>query len=73
MVSMEVCSSKPGDEDAALADVKLEYYCHDLLKPSKVSTLHVIFNLKGILARQGKSFKACTLFPTEWYKSLCYS
>ncbi len=53
----------------ALADVKLEYYCDDLLKPSEVNPLHVVFGLRGIFAKQGKSFKPCTLTPTEWYKN----
>jgi hypothetical protein len=26
--------------------------------------------LKGVLARQGKSFKPCILTPTEWYRNL---
>jgi hypothetical protein len=70
MVSIDVHSSQPGDEDMMPMDVKLKYYRDDLLKPSKVSPLHIVFNLKGVFARQGKSFKPCTLTPTKWYRNL---
>jgi hypothetical protein len=67
MVSIDVHFNQPGDEDVAFTDVKLEYYCHDILKPLEVSPLHVVFDLKGIFARQGNFFKPCTLTLVEWY------
>lgn len=68
MESIDVCSNQPSDEDAAPLDVNLEYYCQGLVEPLEVSPLHVVFSLGGILVKQGKSFKFCTLTPTEWYK-----
>jgi hypothetical protein len=50
-------------------DVEPEYYYYDLFKPSKVSPFHVVFGLKGVLARQGKSFKPCTLILVEWWRN----
>jgi len=70
MVSIDVHSRQPRDEDTTPSDVELEYYCHDFLKPSKVSPLHVIFGLNGVFARQGKSFKPCILTLTKWYRNL---
>jgi len=70
MVSTNVRSNQPSDENVALTDVEPEYYCHDLLKPSEVRPLHFVFSLKGVLAKQGKSFKLCTLTATEWYKDV---
>jgi hypothetical protein len=34
MVLIDVRSSQPSDEDKKPTNVKLEHYCHDLLKPS---------------------------------------
>jgi hypothetical protein len=34
----------------------------------EVSLLHVAFSLRGLFARQGKSFEACILTPREWYR-----
>jgi hypothetical protein len=70
MVLINVHSIQPCDEDVAPSDVEPEYYCHNLFKPSKVSPLHVVFSLKGVLAKQGKSFKPCTLIFVEWYRNL---
>lgn len=70
MVLIDVRSIQPCDEDAAPLDVELKYYCHNLLKPFKVSPLHVVFSLKGVLAKQGKSFKPCTLISIESYRNL---
>lgn len=47
-------------------DVESEYYYRDLFKPSKASPFHVMFGLRGVLARQGKYFKPCTLILVEW-------
>jgi hypothetical protein len=69
MESIDVYSNQPHDENAAPSYVELKYYCHGLVKPSKVNPLHVIFGLRGVLARQGKSFKPCTLTLVEWYKN----
>jgi hypothetical protein len=66
MVSIDVHSNQPRDENAVTLDVESEYYYHDLFKPSKVSPFHVIFGLRGVLARKGKSFKPCTLILFEW-------
>jgi hypothetical protein len=52
MVSINVRSIQPSDENMALADVNVEYYYHDFLKPSKVNPLHVVFSLRGVLARK---------------------
>jgi hypothetical protein len=46
MVSINVRSIQPSDENMALADVNVEYYCHGFLKPSEVNPLHVVFGLK---------------------------
>jgi hypothetical protein len=54
MVLIDVCFSQPSDEDEVPVNVESEYYCHDLLKPLEVSPLHVVFGLKGVLAKQGK-------------------
>ncbi len=70
MVSIDVYSNQLGDEDMTPMDIKPKYYCDDLLKPSKVNPLHVVFGLKGVFVRQGKSFKSCTLTPTEWFRNL---
>ncbi len=69
MVSIDVRSSQLGDEDMMPMEVELKYYYVDLLKPLEASPLHVVFSLKGVLAKQGKSFKPCTLTPTKWYKN----
>ncbi len=69
MELIDVYSNQPHDENAAPSYVELKYYCHGLVKPSKVNPLHVIFGLRGVLARQGKSFKPCTLTLVEWYKN----
>jgi hypothetical protein len=53
MVSIDVCSNQPGDEDTMPMEVELKYYYDDLRKPLEVSPLHVVFSLKGVLARQG--------------------
>jgi hypothetical protein len=50
-------------------NVKPEYYRDDLLKLLDMSPLHVVFSLKGVFARQGKSFKPCILNPIEWYRN----
>lgn len=52
-----------------LGDVKLKCYYDDLLKALEVNPLHVVFNMRGFFTRQGKSFKACTLTPIEWYRN----
>jgi hypothetical protein len=70
MVLIVVYSSQPSDKDEVPIDVESKYYCHDLLKPSEVSALHVVFGLKGVLAKQIKSFKAYTLTLVEWYGNL---
>jgi len=70
MVSMDVHFSQPSDEDTMPMDVKPWYYCHDPLKPLEVSPFHVVFGLRGVLARQGQSFKPCILSLVEWYKNL---
>jgi hypothetical protein len=70
MVSIDVHFSQLGDEDVALTNVEPKYYCHDLLKPSGVSPLHVGFGLRGIFGRQGNFFKPCTLTLAEWYRNL---
>jgi len=70
MVSTNVHSSQLIDENVALMDVESEYYCHGLLKPSEVRPLHFVFSLKGVLAKQGKSFKLCILTVAKWYKNL---
>ncbi len=67
MVLIDVLSSQPCDENV---DVEQKYYCHDLLKPSKVRPFQVVFGLKGVLAKQGKSFKPYTLTHVEWYRNL---
>jgi hypothetical protein len=69
MVLIDVLSSQPCDENAVPLDVEHEYYCHDLFKPLEVNPFHVVFGLKGVFARQGKSFKPCTLTPTKWYRN----
>jgi hypothetical protein len=69
MVSINVFSNQPHDENAVPLDVEQEYYSHNLFKPSKASPLHVVFGLKGVLARQVKSFIPCTLTPIEWYRN----
>jgi hypothetical protein len=51
MVLIDVRSNQVNDEDAKLANVELEYYCHDFLKPSKVNPLHVVFGLRGVVSR----------------------
>ncbi len=33
-----------------------------------MSLLHVVFGLRGIFTRQGKSFEACILTPREQYR-----
>jgi hypothetical protein len=65
MVSIDILSNQPHDENAVPLDVEQKYYCHDLLKSSEVNPFQVVFGLKGVLARQGKSFKPCILTPTE--------
>jgi hypothetical protein len=35
---------------------------------SKVNPLHVVFNLRVVLPKQGRSFEACNLTPREWYR-----
>lgn len=67
MVSIDVLSSQPRDENVVPPDVEQEYYCHDILKLSEVNPFQVAFGLKGFFARQGKSFKHCILTPNEWY------
>jgi hypothetical protein len=68
MELVNVHSSQPSDEDATPLDVNSEYYCQGVVEPLEVSPLHVVFALRGVLVRQGKSFKFCTLTPVEWYK-----
>jgi hypothetical protein len=70
MVSINVRFSQPSDEDVVLTNVEPKYYCHDLLKLLEVNPLHVVFDLRGIFARQGKFFKPCTLTLVEWYRNL---
>ncbi len=65
MVSIDVRFSQLSDENTMPVDVESEYYCHDLLKPSKVTPLHVVFGLRGVLAKQGKSFEPYTLALAE--------
>jgi hypothetical protein len=50
-------------------NVELEYYYHDLLTPPEMSPLHVVFGLRGVFAKQEKSFKPCTLIVVQWYKN----
>ncbi len=68
MELVDVHFSKPSDKDETPLDVNSEYYCQGLVKPLEVSPLHVVFGLRGVLVRQGKSFKFCTLTLAEWYK-----
>jgi hypothetical protein len=35
---------------------------------SKVSPLHVVFNLRVVFTKQGRSFEVCNLMPREWYR-----
>jgi hypothetical protein len=60
MVIINVYFNQLGDEDMVLTDNEPKYYCHDLLKPLKMSPPHVVFILRGIFAKQGKFFKPCT-------------
>jgi hypothetical protein len=53
-----------------LGDVESECYCDDLLKPLEVNPLHVVFSMRGFFTKQGKSFKPCTLTPSERYRNL---
>ncbi len=69
MVSIDVCSSQLSDEDVTPANVKSKYYYHDHLKPLEVSPLHVVFSLRGVFEKQGKSFKPCTLIHAKWYRN----
>ncbi len=69
MVSIDVLSSQPRDENVVLSNVEQEYYYHDLFKLSKVSPFQVVFGLKGVFARLRKSSKPCILIPIEWYRN----
>jgi hypothetical protein len=62
-------SSQPSDEDMVAMDVEPEYYSDDFLKTLGVSPIRVVFGLKGIFTRQGKSLKPCTVTSIEWYKN----
>jgi hypothetical protein len=57
--------STPVDLVMKTTNVELEYYYHDLLMPPEMSPLHVVFDLKGVFAKQGKSFKPCTLIVVQ--------
>jgi hypothetical protein len=35
---------------------------------SKVSPFHVVFGLRVVFAKQGRSFEVCNLTPREWYR-----
>lgn len=54
MVSIDVCSNQPSDEDMTPMDVKPKYYRANLLKPSKVSPLHVVLRLERIFCKTRK-------------------
>lgn len=40
---------------------------------SKVSPFHVVFGLRVVFAKQGRSFEVCNLMPREWYRCLLFN
>jgi hypothetical protein len=49
MESVDICSNKVGDEDAIPLNTNLDCDCHGLAKHLEMSSLHVVFGLRGVL------------------------